>query len=268
MGDCNTDNALRDGVLLRKIPMKTGRLDGKTAVITGSTSGIGESVARLFAEEGAEVVVSGRRQEKGEAVCADILSAGGEAIFVRADTTVDGDIDRLFASALDRFGRIDILVNNAGTILMKPFIEVTSEDWDRIVALDGRAYFVCMQKVLPIMEKQGAGSIVNITSLNAVKPMPPSSIYSFAKAGVTQMSKIVALEYADKGIRINCLLPGATTTEMTEALSDNEAVRQTLPLKRHSTAREQAYAALFLASDEAAYVTGASLIVDGGWYPH
>jgi NAD(P)-dependent dehydrogenase (short-subunit alcohol dehydrogenase family) len=248
--------------------MVEGRLKNKTAVITGSTSGIGESTARLFAEEGAGVVLSGRRQEKGEAICKEIVSRGGEAIFVRTDTTADADIDRLFTRALDRFGRIDILVNNAGTILMKPFIETTSADWDRIVNLNGRSYFVCMQKVIPIMERQGAGSIVNVTSLNAVKPMPPGAIYAFAKAGVTHMSRVVALEYAGRGIRINCLLPGPTSTEMTEALSDSEDIRQTLPMKRHSAAREQACAALYLASDEASYVTGASLIVDGGWYPH
>jgi NAD(P)-dependent dehydrogenase (short-subunit alcohol dehydrogenase family) len=259
---------MRKGEHKGKYSMKEGRLKDKTAVITGSTSGIGESTARLFAEEGAKVVLCGRRQEKGETVCAEIIAAGGEAIFIKTDITADDDIDRLFASALNRFGRIDILVNNAGTILMKPFIEVTSEDWDRIITLDGRSYFVCMQKIIPIMEKQGAGAIINVTSLNAVKPMPPSSVYSFAKAGITHMSKIVALEYADKGIRINCLLPGPTTTEMTETLPDSEEIRQMLPMKRHSTAKEQAYAALYLASDEAAYVTGASLIVDGGWYPH
>jgi NAD(P)-dependent dehydrogenase (short-subunit alcohol dehydrogenase family) len=248
--------------------MKEGRLAGKVAIVTGSTSGIGEGIARLFAEEGARVLIVGRRTEKGENVRDEILAAGGEASFIRTDMTEDEDVSAMIAFAIETYGRIDILVNNAGTFLHKPFIETTLEEWDFLMNLDARAYFFTMQKVLPHMEKQGSGVILNVTSNVAVMPSADFALYSFIKAGLTHMSKVVALEYADKGIRVNCLLPGATMTEMTEGQSDNDFIASLVPMGRHSTAEEQAYAAVYLVSDESKYVTGSSLVVDGGWYPY
>ena len=150
--------------------MNTKRLEGKVAVITGSTSGIGAATARLFAKEGAAVVVSGRRTEKGELVCDEIIKTGGTAIFIRADVTVDEDLENLFYQTRKQFGRIDILINNAGIFIPKPFSESTPDDWDFMMNTDGRSNFVSLKKILPIMEKQGGGVIVNVTSLCATMP--------------------------------------------------------------------------------------------------
>lgn len=248
--------------------MKEGRLAEKVAIVTGSTSGIGEATVKLFAKEGAKVVVAGRRAEKGQRVAAEIVAAGGEAIFVQTDVVKDEQVYALVDATLKKYGQIDIMVNNAGKLIEKPFLELTKEDWDNFVALDGRSYFVGMQAVLPHMLKRNYGSIVNITSHSAVKPTPKFALYCFAKAGVTHASKAIALEYADKGIRVNCILSGATLTEMTEGdLEKNEFLKKTIPMRRISSAEEQAYAALFLASDEASYLTGASIQIDGGDYP-
>jgi NAD(P)-dependent dehydrogenase (short-subunit alcohol dehydrogenase family) len=247
--------------------MKEGRLQGRVAIVTGSTSGIGEGIARLFAREGAKVVLCGRRTEKGEKIRDEIRAERGEAIFVTVDITRDEDIDRLIDTALVKYGRIDILVNNAGRFLKKPFVEITSQDWEHFVALDARAYFICMQKVLPHMEKQKSGNIINVTSLFAQKAVPTFALYAFVKAGVTHMSRVVALEYADKGIRVNALLPGAILTEMTDGNSDNSEIEKEIPMGRYSTPEELAYTALYLASDESRYTTGASIVADGGWFP-
>ena len=247
--------------------MNDGRLDGKVAIVTGSTSGIGEGIARLFAKEGAKVAVSGRRTEKGENIRDEIVSAGGEACYIRADMTNDGDITNLINTTLSTYGQIDILVNNAGTFLHKAFIDVTSEEWDHFIALDAKSYFLAMQAVLPHMEKRGTGNIINITSQFAKKAEAEFSIYAFVKAGMTHLTRVVALEYADKGIRINSLLPGPVITEMTKDQPDSEHMRKQVPMGRFSTPEEMAKTALYFASDDSAFTTGASLIVDGGWYP-
>ncbi|MGK7379074.1 SDR family NAD(P)-dependent oxidoreductase [Planococcus sp. 1R117A] len=240
------------------------RLKDKIAIVTGSTSGIGEATARLFAEEGAKVVIAGRRKEKGEQVAAEIRKDGGEAIFIQADMTQEEDIQKLVNSSIEAFGKIDILVNNAGRIIEKPFIELTQEDWDQFVALDAFSYFRMMQLVLPHMEKQASGNIVNVTSLAAISVMPTHALYSFVKAGITHMSKVVAAEYADKGIRVNCLLPGVVYTEMIADNPNTPHMEKIIPMGRMSTSEEQAKSILFLASEDSSYMTGTSMVADGG----
>ncbi len=241
-----------------------GKLQNKVAIVTGSTSGIGEATAYLFAAEGAKVVVVGRRKEKGEKVVESIHAQGGEAIFIQTDMTKEEQIEQLVNTTLDTFGQIDILVNNAGKIIEKPFIELTKEDWDTFVTLDAYSYFRAMQLVLPHMEERKSGNIVNVTSLAALAVMPTHALYSFIKAGVTHMSKVVASEYANKGIRINSLLPGVVYTEMISDNPNTSNMEKVIPIGRMSTPEEQAKTILFMASDDSSYMTGSSIVSDGG----
>ena len=246
----------------------SGRVAGKVAVITGSTSGIGKASAVLFAWEGAKVVVSGRRTDRGEAVIKTIRNNGGEAIYVRADMTSEADMQGLIRSALDAYGRIDILFNNAGYMMNKPTLEITREDWDRYLNLDAYSYLRMVQLTLPIMERQGGGVILNCTSLAAVDiNIPDNTLYGFMKAGVNHMSRVIAEEYAAKNIRVNTLLPGLIETEMVRNGPNGEGydfISTINPMGRPGTALETAYAALFLCSDESAYITATSLVIDGG----
>lgn len=240
------------------------RLQDKVAIITGSTSGIGKATAELFAAEGAKVVIVGRRQDKGEQIVASIKNDGGEAIYVQTNMMKEEDIENCVHKTIEAYGKIDVLVNNAGTIIEKPFARITKEDWDKFVTLDAYSYLRAMQLVLPHMEKQGTGSIVNVTSLAALDNMPTHALYGFVKAGVTHMSKVVAKEYAGKGVRVNCLLPGVVDTEMIADNPNTPEMEASLPIGRMSTPEEQAKVALFLASDESSYMTGTSLVADGG----
>lgn len=245
-----------------------GRLAGKVAIITGSTSGIGKASAILFAWEGAKVVVVGRRTERGNATVKTIRDNGGEAIYVHADMTVEKDLDHVINTTRDIYGRIDILFNNAGYMMKKPTLDITRADWDMFLNLDAYSYLRMMQLTLPIMEKQGGGAILNCISLAAVdNKIPDNTLYGFVKAGVNHMSRVIADEFASKNIRVNTILPGLITTEM--VLNGPNAEKydyiSTLnPMGRAGSALDTAYAALFLVSDESAYITGTSLVIDGG----
>ena len=246
----------------------SGRVAGKVAVITGSTSGIGRACARLFAWEGAKVVVTGRREDRGNTAVETIRESGGDAVYIRADMTVEADMVNLVHAATDTWGRIDILINNAGYMMNKPTLEITREDWDHNLSLDAWSYLRMMQLTLPIMERQGGGVILNCTSLAAVDiNIPDNTLYGFMKAGVNHMSRVIAEEYADKNIRVNTLLPGLIETEMVRNGPNGERygfISTLNPMGRPGTALEAAYAALFLCSDESAYITATSLVLDGG----
>lgn len=243
---------------------RPGRLAGKVALVTGSTSGIGEAIAELFAEQGAEVIVTGRNAERGEAVVARIAASGGTATFIPADVSNADELAKLAEEATQWRGRVDVLVNNAGTMFAAPLVELSLENWQQLVDLDARSVFALMQHLIPQMERNGGGAVLNVTSLAAIQPMAVHSLYGFVKAGVTQMTRNVALEYAQRGVRVNSLLPGLVATPMVNDDPHFEQVQSGVPMGRASSAREQAYAALFLCSDEASYVTGSSLVVAGG----
>ncbi len=242
------------------------RLKDKIVLITGATSGIGKACAILFAYEGAKVAICGRRKEKGEAVLKQIRDNGGEGIFIQADVTVEEDCQRIVRETMDAYGRIDCLFNNAGRLITKPTVELTRQDWEDFTNLDCYSYLRMMQLVLPIMEAQGGGSIVNDTSLAALdNQIPGGALYCFTKAGVNHMTHCIAVEYCKKNIRINNVMPGLIATEMTlegPGAEGYDYIQTLLPVGRAAEPLEVAYPVLFLLSDEASYISGASLLID------
>jgi NAD(P)-dependent dehydrogenase (short-subunit alcohol dehydrogenase family) len=242
----------------------SNKLQNKVAIVTGSTSGIGEAIAVLFAAEGAKVAVSGRNLERGSRVKQKILNAGGTAAFIPMEARKTETITALIDKTIAEFGKVDILVNNAGTILIKPFLDITLEDWDFLLETDARSYFYAMQQVIPHMIKNGGGVILNVASLASIKPSVNYSLYNFVKAGLNIMTKSLALEFAQHHIRLNVLCPGTIMTPMIEGSPLNEKRLQSIPLGRFGKSEDVAYAALYLCSDESSFVTGASLVVDGG----
>jgi len=244
------------------------RLKNKTAVITGAGSGMGKAMAQLFSAEGARVVcadISGAQ----DAVAAAIGSA---AVPVHADVSKEEDVRRMIATAEEKFGKLDILVNNAGFGGgLKPLHEQTSEHWDRIHAVNIKGVFFGMKYGITSMLKTGGGSIVNISSASGFVGWKGHSVYGAAKAGVNQLTKSAALDYAGLNIRINAVMPGTMWTGLVKASKEfpdpppGVARLPGIPMNRWGRALDIAYAALFLASDEAAYITGVLLPVDGGY---
>ncbi len=248
------------------------RLTDKVALITGGTSGIGRATAVLFAREGASVVVTGRDEERGRDVVREIESAGGRARFVRADVTRAEDCRRAVAETVDAFGRLDILFNNAGVYVAGDVTECTEEEWDEQVDVSLKGTFLMSREAVPIMIAQGGGSIVNNSSGWGLVGGERAVAYCAAKGGVVVMTKAMAMDHGRQGIRVNCICPGDTVTPMEHkdaehqgiAWEDYVAGASERPLGRMGEPLEVAYAALFLASDESSFVTGAALPVDGG----
>ncbi|MEJ2368432.1 MAG: SDR family oxidoreductase [Acidobacteriota bacterium] len=252
--------------------MKTGkafRLDGKVAVITGASRGIGEAVARLFAAQGAHVVVTSRKLDACESVARSIRESGGEA---EAMACHAGDAEQRLAlvdHAVREFGRLDILVNNAATNPYFGHILDTPESMlDKTVEVNLTGFFHLCQLAGRAMREQGGGVILNTASVNGVSPSPMQGIYSVTKAAIISMTRAFAKECAAFGIRVNAVLPGLTDTRFASALTENDAILKTIlpmiPLGRAAQPEEIAPAFLYLASDAGAYVTGACLAVDGG----
>src|SRR5438105_2713618 len=249
-----------------------GRLDGKVAVVTGGGSGIGEATAKRFAAEGARVVVLDRDAEGGERVTREIGAAGGEAAFLRAEVSIEAEALALAPFAVERFGALHILVNNAGARVYGPVTEATEESWDLILAVNVKALGLCARAAIPEMAKAGGGAIVNVSSANAIKGRSGMAQYDASKAAVLGLTRSLAHDHAAQGIRVNAVCPGPTITQFhlkrAAARSVTEAeIRATSKptlLKRQAEPHEIAAAILFLASDEASYITGATLMVDGG----
>lgn len=242
------------------------RLQNKVAIIAGATSGIGKAMAALFAEEGAQVIFTGRREAAGKAVEEEIRKLGYNAEFVQVDSTNPEQLQALVDHVLAKYGRIDVLCNNAGVSAGGEFTQMDLEkEFDWLMNVNVRTYFALSKLVIPHMQKAGAGSIINTASVGAVMAMPYQVTYAATKAAVVQMTRSLAKRYAAEGIRVNSLLPGLTHSEMVEEGSAFEkAVLPTVPMKRAASAREIAMGALFLASDESSYATGLSLLLDGG----
>lgn len=244
------------------------RLEGKVAIITGSAAGIGRETALRFAREGARVVVSDMVEDKGEAVAAEIVAAGGEAIFVRVNVTDRGSTDALAAAALARFGHIDILVNNAGITRDALIHKMSDADWGAVIAVNLGGVFNLTRAVAPIMMEAGSGAIVSISSVVGLDGNIGQSNYAATKGGVVAMTKGWAKEFARKGakVRVNAVSPGYTRTPMIESVPEKvlEPIISRTPLGRLGEIQDIANAVLFLASEEAAFVTGQVLRVDGG----
>lgn len=244
---------------------------GKVALITGATSGIGRETALAYAENGAKVVAAGRREAEGQALVEAIRKKDGEAIFVRTDVSSDSDIKALIEKTAATYGRLDFAFNNAGIEQVPgPLAEQTEADFDRVMAINVKGVWLSMKHQIPLMLKSGGGSIVNTTSAAGVIGMPGVEIYVASKHAVIGLTKSAALAFGKQGIRVNALAPAAIDTDMFDRfVGDNAQFRAQMaamhPIGRIGTAREVAEAALWLSSSASSFVTGHTLLVDGGF---
>jgi NAD(P)-dependent dehydrogenase (short-subunit alcohol dehydrogenase family) len=246
------------------------RLAGKVVLISGGARGMGAAEARLFAREGAQIVIGDVLEAEGKAVEADIAAKGGRAAFVRLDVTSEADWAQAVALAGSRFGALNVLVNNAGIGGPSRVEDTTAEAWDRVMDVNAKGVFLGTKAAIPALRRGGGGSIVNISSQLGLVGMDDSSPqYTASKGAVRLLTKTTALQYAREGIRCNSVHPGPIRTPMTEQRRADPVVYQRMvsriPLGRYGEAEEVAYAVLYLASDESAFVTGSELVIDGGW---
>jgi len=244
------------------------RLQGKVALITGAARGQGAEEARMFAKEGAKVVLADVTDQEGIAVAAEIAEAGGDALYVHLDVTNEDEWEAAVKSAVAAFGKLDILVNNAGIWRRGHVLETSSEQWDDIMDVNAKGVFLGTKAAIPEMRKAGGGSIVNISSTAGLVGSKTSAAYSASKGAVRIFTKSTAVQYAAEGIRANSIHPGPIDTDMgdqvwPDAASKAASVTRTA-LNRMGTATDIAYGALYLASDESSFVTGSELVIDGG----
>jgi NAD(P)-dependent dehydrogenase (short-subunit alcohol dehydrogenase family) len=242
------------------------RLAGKVAVVTGSTRGIGRAIAERFVAEGARVVVNSRSAGSAEAAALEI---GGETVGVTADVGSAAGAQRVVDGALDAFGGLDVMVCNAGMAMPRDSLEISEDDWQRTLDVDLSGVFFCAQRAARVMLKRGRGAIVTISSLQAFAPLARRVAYAAAKGGVVAMTRSLAAEWAPS-VRVNSVAPGYVATPMVRELVaqgrvDPEAVSRRTPFGRMAEPAEVASAVLFLASDEASFITGETIMVDGGW---
>ncbi len=245
--------------------------EGKVVLVTGGTSGIGRETGKQFALAGGKVVLAGRRRTEGEAVVAEITSAGGEASFVQTDVTQEDQVARLVQATVERHGRLDIAFNNAGIELLGAVTDVTEADYRKVFDINVLGVFLSQKYEIPAMLKTGGGVIVNTSSIVGHVGMPGASVYIASKHAVEGITKTTALEFAGQGIRVNAVAPGAIATDMIDRFAGEVGTdgRQQLaaahPMGRLGKVQEIAAAVLYLASDSASFTTGISLPVDGGY---
>jgi NAD(P)-dependent dehydrogenase (short-subunit alcohol dehydrogenase family) len=251
------------------------KLKGKIAVITGGTSGIGKASAKVFSQEGASVVIAGRREREGKNLELALQKRGGRACYVRTDVTNPKDVEHLFSATMSKFGQVDILFNNAG---INPPEARTSlgdcpeEHWDNVIRVNLKGIYFCSKAVLSIMTQQGGGVILNTASIYSIVGYPNRSAYIASKGAVLQLTRSMAVDYGPHNIRVNCLCPGMVLTkkvrrsvELAEKEGKIEAILSDYPLRRLGSTEEIARSAVFLVSDDSSWITGAALPVDGGF---
>jgi len=247
-------------------------LAGKVALITGGASGIGRATALLFAREGAAVAIADINENTGSETVLEITGFGGRAFFAPTDVTRSPDCERLVQHTIDKFGGIHVLFNNAGIIRRASVLELSEEDWDRVMAVNVKSVFLLSRLVIPIMARMGGGSIVNMASGWGLAGGPRAAVYCASKGAVVLLTKAMAMDHGSQNIRVNCICPGDTDTNMLRSEGGQlgeaedrflaEAARR--PLGRIGRPDEIARAALYLASDASSFVTGTALVVDGG----
>jgi len=248
------------------------KLAGKVAIITGGNSGIGAATSKLFSREGARVCITGRNEKRGREVVTEIEKHGGEGILVVADVRFPDECRKAVEATIEAFDKVDILVNNAGVYFAETTIECTEEHWDLTVDISLKGTFLMSKYALPSMIAQKSGVIINVSSGWGVQGGEKAVSYCAAKGGMVVMTKAMAIDHGTQGIRVNCLSPGDVKTPMLDAdakdqgmtVEEYEAMASQRPIGRVGTSEELAKAALFLASDDSSYMTGANLVVDGG----
>tara|TARA_B100001146_G_scaffold213120_1_gene213159 strand:+ start:341 stop:1090 length:750 start_codon:yes stop_codon:yes gene_type:complete len=244
------------------------RLENKVALISGGARGMGAVEAKLFAEEGAKVIIGDMLEEEGRKVEAEINEAGGECVFVSLDVSNEEAWQNAVNEAVSRYGKLDILVNNAGIYRAHNVEETTSDEWDQVMDINAKGVFLGTKHAIPAMRDAGGGSIVNISSVAGLVGSRATSAYNASKGAVRLLTKSTAIQYASDGIRANSVHPGTIETPMTEGFLADPSMRQDrmdrTPIGRLGKPEDVAYGALFLASDEASFMTGSELVIDGG----
>ena len=248
------------------------RLENKTAIVTGGASGFGAGIAQRFAHEGASVVVADINDPKGESTASEIRDSGGDAVYIHADVTSRSDTKLMISAAVEHSGQLDILINNAGfSHPNKSFTEVADEEFDRVYNVNVKAVYIAIQEAIPVFKRQGHGCIINTSSTAALRPRPGLAVYCSSKGAVSNLTKALAVEFAGDQIRINALCPVIGETGMLETFmgvpdtaENRKKFEATIPMGRFSTPSDIAAAALFFASDDASFITGVTMEVDGG----
>ena len=252
-------------------------LQGKNVLVTGASSGIGQAIAIRLAQEGCNVAINYRKsREEAEdteeiamqKACGDAAACGVKSLLIQGDVAQEADILRMVQTTIDTFGSLDILVNNAGIQTEKPSHEISVEEFDRVLNVNLRGSFLCAREAIKHFLTRNSGIIINVSSVHEIIPRPAYLTYSISKGGMGNLTKTLALEYADRGIRVNAIAPGATITPINDAWVKDAAqkavVESHIPMKRAGTPEEMAAFVAFLCSDEAAYMTGQTLFIDGG----